>query len=132
MHRLLILVTCAACASSALTDSTLAGLSPGTAGWQGTPYRPIARMGPDGAVDLYVRGSDQALWHTSRLDSGTWTGWRSAGGQLAGDPAVVALPDGAAAVFVRGGSDGLWMIWRRPGAPWSGWISLGGVITADP
>ena len=79
-------------------------------------------------LDLYVRGTDNALW-TRWWNGSAWSNWQSLGGQLTSDPSVVASGPNQLAVFVRGTDNGLWYrAWN--GTVWSGWQSLGGGFKA--
>jgi hypothetical protein len=84
--------------------------------------------------DVFVRGSDGALWHIYSNDGGsTWSNWESLGGQLAPGtgPAVASWSQGRLDVFVQGTDNQLWHKWWNS-AGWSGWESLGGKLTASP
>jgi glycosyltransferase involved in cell wall biosynthesis len=81
-----------------------------------------------GRVDVFVRGTDNALWH--KWFSGGWSGWESLGGVLTSDPAAVSWGANRIDVFVRGTDNALWHKWFSGG--WSGWESLGGVLTSGP
>jgi hypothetical protein len=85
-------------------------------------------------MDVVVRGSDNALWHTYSNDgSSTWSRWESLGGQLATNtgPAVSSWSAGRLDVFVQGTDGALWhKAWT--GTKWSGWQSLGGKLTSSP
>ena len=81
-------------------------------------------------TDIFIRGSDLALWH--RMWNGTsWSSWESLGGVLESAPAAVSWGANQIDVFVRGHDNALWhRSWN--GTAWSGWGSLGGVITSAP
>ena len=81
-------------------------------------------------TDIFIRGSDGALWQ--RTWNGTaWSSWTSLGGVLASAPAAVSWGANQIDVFVRGQDNALWhRAWN--GTSWSGWQSLGGVITSAP
>lgn len=55
----------------------------------------------DGRLEVFARGTDEAVWHISRVD-GAWTGWASLGGRFIGDPAVQRNADGRLEVFAQG------------------------------
>ncbi|CAH1087662.1 putative baseplate assembly protein [Candidatus Nitrotoga sp. 1052] len=82
----------------------------------------------DGRIDVFVRGTDNALWH--KWFNGTWSGWESLGGVLSSGPDVSSWAAGRLDVFVRGADNALWHKWFN--GTWSGWESLGGVLTSDP
>lgn len=86
-------------------------------------------MNEDGRLEVFARGSDQALWHTwQTTPGGSWSGWRSEGGWI--DLLNVARSaDGRLEVFARGSDKALWHNWQTtPNGGWSGWNSLGGWI----
>jgi hypothetical protein len=81
-----------------------------------------------GRLDLFARGTDEALWH--RWYEAGWSGWESLGGVLTSDPAAVSWGNGRIDVFVRGTDNALWHKWYDGG--WSGWESLGGNLAGGP
>jgi hypothetical protein len=81
-----------------------------------------------GRLDVFVRGTDSALWH--KWYENGWSGWESLGGVLTSSPAAVSWGSGRIDVFVRGTDSALWHKWYDNG--WSGWESLGGVLTSEP
>ena len=87
---------------------------------------PGATSSGSGAIDVFVRGSNGALWQ--REYNNGWSGWTAAGGVLAPNtgPAVCSWGAGRLDVFVTGTSGVLWH--------WSGsWDqSLGGYTTSSP
>ncbi len=84
------------------------------------------------SLDLFVRGSDAALWYKYWTGT-TWTAATSLGGVLASAPAVTSSGSGAMSVFVQGTDTALW--WQSTtnnGTTWSGWQYLGGVLASAP
>ena len=81
-----------------------------------------------GRLDVFVRGTDSALWH--KWFQGGWSGWESLGGVLTSEPAAVSWGNGRIDVFVRGTDSALWHKWFQ--GSWSGWERLGGVLTSGP
>jgi hypothetical protein len=81
-----------------------------------------------GRLDVFVRGTDSALWHRS-FDVG-WSDWESLGGVLTSGPAAVSWGQNRIDVFARGTDSALWHRWFDGG--WSDWESLGGVLTSEP
>jgi Matrixin/Putative peptidoglycan binding domain/Repeat of unknown function (DUF346) len=79
-----------------------------------------------GRLDIFVRGTDNALWH--KWYSGGWSGWESLGGVITANPSAVSWANGRIDVFVRGSDNALWHKWYAGG--WSGWESLGGVLSS--
>ncbi|WP_347277284.1 matrixin family metalloprotease [Leptolyngbya sp. FACHB-671] len=94
----------------------------------------VLSSGPDvcswapGRLDVFARGTDNALWHI--WFDGSWSGWESLGGFLTSDPTAVSWSNGRIDVFARGGDDALWHIWFD--GSWSDWESLGGVLSSGP
>jgi hypothetical protein len=82
-----------------------------------------------GQLDIYVRGSDNALW-TRHMSGRTWGGWQSLGGILTSGPGAV-YHDGQTNVMANGtGGNPLWN-WNIVGG-WWGTENLGGSGTSDP
>ena len=75
----------------------------------------VLSSGPDvcswaaGRLDIFVRGTDDALWH-KWYDNG-WSDWESLGGVLTSDPTAVSWSNGRIDVFVRGTDNALWHAW---------------------
>jgi thiol-disulfide isomerase/thioredoxin len=92
---------------------------------------PAAVSWADGRIDVFSRGSDNALWWR-HYESGTWSTWESLGGQLAATtgPAVSSQAEGQLDVFAIGSDNALWT--RYYDGAWSAWESLGGQLTASP
>lgn len=87
----------------------------------------ISSWGP-GRLDVFVRRSDNAIWHKSFENR--WSDWESLGGSLSSDPAAVSWGPGRIDLFARGTDDALWHKWFEGG--WSGWESLGGGLKSAP
>ena len=81
-----------------------------------------------GRLDVFVRGTDSALWH--KWYENGWSDWESLGGVLTSGPAAVAWDQGRIDVFARGTDSALWHKWYENG--WSDWESLGGVLLSGP
>ena len=94
---------------------------------------PVASNNKDGRIEVFARGTDNALWHIwQTAPNNGWGGWASLGGTITRTPAVARNADGRLEVFVRGADGALWHIWQTaPNNGWSGWASLGGIITSD-
>jgi hypothetical protein len=88
----------------------------------------------DGRLDVFARGSDNALWHIAETaPGGGWSAWTSLGGQLSGAPDVAINTNHTLEVFARGPGNALWHTWQyAPGGTWTPWASLDGVITTAP
>ena len=88
----------------------------------------------DGHLELFVVGSEGAVWHRWQAQDGSWSEWASFG-QPDGvsfavqfvSPIQVEQNDDGRLELVLVGSDGqFWHIWQVvPNANWSEWASLG-------
>jgi hypothetical protein len=93
----------------------------------------VSTWGP-GRLDVFVRGSDNALWHRW-YDSGTWYAWQSLGGTLASGPDAVSWGDGRIDVFARDNNNNVVHKYYVGGTGWSAWVSEGappGGASSDP
>lgn len=92
----------------------------------------VARNG-DGRLEVFVRGTDSALWHKWQVaPNDGWSGWASEGGVLTSDPVLAQNSDGRLEIFVRGTDGALWHKWQvAPNDGWSAWASEGGVLTSQ-
>jgi peroxiredoxin len=108
--------------NAATLKSTIDGLEGSAQG-----PAPAACSWGSGRADIFVQGTDGALWHKGY--DGTWSGWQSLGGKLTSAPAATSPGNNLIDVFVRG-TDGA--VWYKDwdGTSWSGWQSLGGQIPA--
>jgi hypothetical protein len=81
--------------------------------------------------DLFVKGTDNALWW-SHYNNPNWSAWQSLGGVLTSSPAAAAASgSNRIDVFVRGTTGALWQRTTTDGGTtWSAWYSLGGVLPA--
>jgi hypothetical protein len=68
----------------------------------------------DGRLEVFVRGTDNALWHKWQTspNNGWSRSWNSLRGILVGEPAVSRNADGRLEVFIRGTDNALWHIWQ--------------------
>jgi hypothetical protein len=82
----------------------------------------------EGRVDVFVPGTDRALWHRSYTAQSGWSGWDSLKGVLARgtSPSVSSLRPGSLDVFVVGTTGSLYHKWYRETTGWSEWEDLGG------
>lgn len=70
----------------------------------GTPAVTVAK----GRTDVFVRGTDNALWQRT-LANGAWSAWSSLGGTLTDSPSAAVDPlTGRVSVFMRGGDGALY------------------------
>jgi len=100
---------------------------------------PVAVANDDGRLEVFVRGTDGALWRNSEVFArGGWAGWNSLGRPMQGeafrgDPAVARNDDGRLELFVRGSNDQLYSNTQATaGGNWSGWIPQGGILRSAP
>ena len=80
------------------------------------------------SLDVFVQGTDHALWYT-HWDGTKWSAWRSLGGGLASSPGVTSQANGKIDVFVRGTDGALWYK-EYSGSSWSNWIGLDGQVAS--
>jgi C1A family cysteine protease len=87
----------------------------------------------DGRMELFVRGTDGAVWHKwQTAPSNGWSDWASEGGVITSNIAIGRNADGRLEMFVRGTDNALWHKWQvAPNSGWSDWASEGGVLTSD-
>jgi hypothetical protein len=81
-------------------------------------------------IDLFVRGTDNQLYH-KWWDGSRWAGWEPLGGILASGPTVTAGAFNRLDVFAKGTDSQLYHKWWD-GSRWAGWEPLGGVLLSDP
>jgi hypothetical protein len=89
---------------------------------------PAAAQGANGDTDLFVRGTDNALWMTAREHgTSTWSAWRRVGGALTSPPSAYRFPpDTERSVFVLGSDGNIWHMrntigtstWTWTHVPW--------------
>jgi IPT/TIG domain/Repeat of unknown function (DUF346) len=93
----------------------------------------VANPSQPARLDVFVKGTDNGLWHVSTANNdGVWSGWGGLGGVLSSAPSAVSWQDGQRIdVFARGSDNGLWHKWFDAGV-WSGWEGLGGILRGAP
>ncbi len=112
--------------SSASIDSPWSGLGGQLASGTG----PAVCAQNANSLDLFVQGTDGALWHKSYTGS-SWSGWQSLGGKLTSSPAATSPTSGVIDVFVRGTDSAIWeRTTTNGGTTWSNWASLGGQLAS--
>jgi hypothetical protein len=133
-RRLTLFMSGLAVAAAALLPASPARAIPSFGAFQ--PIGGVATSAPAvaswgaGRLDVFVRGTDNALWHRWS-ESGQWSAWESLGGDLRSAPGAVASSNGHMEVAVRGTDDAVWHRWYSDGV-WSAWDSFGGVATSAP
>ncbi len=89
---------------------------------------------PGRHLDVFVRGTDNALYVHQYNPNDGWVGPWQLDGQISSSPAAIALVNGPVHVFARGTDNALWHRWYDNG--WQNWESLGGPIggqiSSDP
>jgi hypothetical protein len=96
------------------------------------PQTPAAITWPDdGHVEVFARGTDNALWHNWQNGrGGPWLGWRSLGGSIQGNVAAITDHNGQGNVFAVGTQGNL----LRAAHSFEGWLweNLGGGVVGTP
>ncbi|MCX5208382.1 glycoside hydrolase family 27 protein [Kitasatospora sp. NBC_00240] len=84
-------------------------------------------------IDLFARGTDNALWQKSYV-SGEWTGWTKRGGTLSSSPTAVSGHPGQIEVFAALSPTGNigQLSWTATGGWSSTWYDLGRAGTGAP
>jgi hypothetical protein len=108
--------------ANAITSAGLVGAPAGIVG------APAVCSRDANSLDLFIRGTDNALWwrHWDGMTN-TWSAWASLGGYLTSDPGAAAYGGDALFVCARGG-DGAF--YYRTGPSWGSWHSFGGQLLA--
>lgn len=98
---------------------------------------PVVGMNADGRLELFMIGSDAALWHTWQTTAGgdwntTWASLDRPGGtDLQGGLDVGSNTDGRLEVFSGSFDGAIWHIWQTTAnGTWSPWASLSGLAQA--
>lgn len=91
---------------------------------------PAAASWGGNRLDVFARGTDNALWHRW-WDGSAWSNWESLGGVLTSGPAAVSWGPNRIDVLVRGTDNALWHTWWD-GSAWRGWESQGGQLNGSP
>ena len=81
------------------------------------------------SLDLFAKGTDNALWWKHYQSGSGWSSWTSLGGYLTSSPAAVSQSTGKIDVYVRGGDGALWQREYGNGA-WGSWSSLSGRLAS--
>ncbi len=91
----------------------------------------VAPISGSELLEVFVRSTNDELWHIWQTQPGAWSHWSSLGGGIQGGPSVVRHAGGGSEVFCLGTDGAIWHIWQQEGG-WSHWESLGGQLTASP
>ena len=94
---------------------------------------PSAASPGNGLIDVFVRGTDNAVWEKTTTNGGSsWNAWTSLGGTLPSGTAPAACAQGSRVdLFVQGTDGALWHKYTT-GTSWSRWESLGGKLISSP
>jgi peptidoglycan hydrolase-like amidase len=84
-----------------------------------------------GRTDVFVRGSDGALWTRTQVGA-SFGPWTSLGGLLTSDPDASSWGSNHIDVFARGVDGAVWHRATVDGTNWSAWDTLGGSVTSSP
>jgi len=92
-------------------------------GFQGAPAV-ISRNNT--VCNIYVRGTDNALWQKAWFNN-AWHDWgrHNDGGVLASEPALGSMGPDHEHVFIRGTDNQVWQKFWTAAKGWSGWFALG-------
>jgi Repeat of unknown function (DUF346) len=86
----------------------------------------------DSSAHIFVRGSDNAVWHLAWSPGSIPGNWQSIGGSIDGAPSAVAWGPNRIDVFARGRSPAHLMHCWWDGSNWSTWEDLGGLLLSWP
>lgn len=114
--------------------------------WTRVPGAPVGggapvatTSGPGGAIQLFVRGRDNQLYHATRgvAKDTSWSAFENLGGGLTGVAAAGPGPaDGSLVLVVRAPHGTLYQkLFRNDGSnlgAWTAWMKLGGTTSASP
>ena len=96
--------------------------------------KPVVLLRPDGRLEAFARGTDNALWFASQTSpGGSWTPFASLGGTITSNPAAVTDLTGRIAVFALGTDSAVWTRSQITAGidNYSDWHSIGGYGTSD-
>jgi hypothetical protein len=91
-------------------------------------------VGHDSRLEVFVRGTDNALWFAAQTSpGGSWTPFVSLGGVIISNPTAALDSLGRIAVFAVGGDTAVWTRSQiKAGSDnYSDWTSIGGSSTSD-
>lgn len=89
----------------------------------------VASWGPN-RLDVFVRGTDQGLWHQS-FDGTAWSNWQPLGGVLGSDPVAVSWGLNRIDIFVRGTDSRPWHMTYDNGT-FNTWQPMNGLLGSPP
>jgi hypothetical protein len=92
---------------------------------------PAVIANADGRIEVFARGSDNALYHKWQVSVGSsFSDWESLGGWHTSPPAVGRNADGKIEVFAVGTGHALYRRTQQA-TGWGGWQNLGGSLSDD-
>jgi hypothetical protein len=100
-----------------------------SAQFPGAASDPAAVAMTSSRTDLFVVGTDGAMWHTW-YDQGSFQSWENLGGTWKDSPAAISLGPGHVEVFAHGTDNGIWHRFYQNG--WHPWWKLDGSTTSPP
>jgi hypothetical protein len=110
---------------------------PAASGWSPVGGQLASGTGPaacaqnTNSLDVFMQGTDHALWYRHYESGSGWSSWNSLGGSLTSSPAAVSRSAGKIDVFVRGTDGALWTRSTTNGATsWSGWSKIAAQLLA--
>lgn len=111
--------------------------TPVATGWTKVPNGtagggPAAVAGANGAVDLFIRGTNGALYQATRSRAGAWTAFRSLGGGMVGTPAVAPKPGGGYIAVITAPTGYLYTRSSNSAGVWGAWTRLTGTAASSP
>jgi hypothetical protein len=113
---------------------TVGAFQTAPAGWEslggGSSLTPAVSSWGSSRVDVFVRGSDNALYQNT-WNGTTWSNWTSLGGTITSSPRAVSWSANRIDAFIRGTDNGLYHRVFN-GTTWSPWEGLGGTLTSAP
>jgi hypothetical protein len=81
------------------------------------------------SLDVFIQGTDHALWHKHFQSGSGWSAWESLGGIITSSPAATSSTSGVIDVYVRGSDGALWSR-QLSGGVWGSWSENNGQLLA--
>jgi len=103
----------------------------GGPGSRRSAFPPWAFRQSSGALDVFFRGADGALWQQEWTSSAGWEQPYRIGGYMTSAPMGYVEPNGTMNIFYRGGNDAIWQYYRNTSGAWST-QELGGSAAGRP
>src|SRR5579883_2415735 len=74
-------------------------------------------------LEVFAKGSDNAVWRNYQTSSSDWNGWESLGGEVGNLLTVARHPNGRLTVFAQAADNTIRRKWQLPDGNWSDWKS---------